>query len=222
MGLWHHPFWLQLVWVFVGFTFELFRLLCLAKDHWWVMSSLPEMRIWSILLIKSDLKWCTHLSRSLLLYFRYHNTCHNNYISIPSMYISCSSYETYSMQATIIDDMLNHANCNKRGQQIYKRLAERKLYHGISRTRICRIPRTWTCGIPGTRAFRIPWTRFNRPCWTQAWSWTWERPNRLYCGLVGSLEPFEQSWSRQETKNDYLWTSIRWSAMPGSYRIQRR
>ena len=25
----------------------------------------PEMRIWSILLIKSDLKWCIHLSRSL-------------------------------------------------------------------------------------------------------------------------------------------------------------
>ena len=29
--------------------------------------SLPEIRIWSILLIKSDLKWCIHLSRSLLL-----------------------------------------------------------------------------------------------------------------------------------------------------------
>ena len=29
------------------------------------------MRIWSILLIKSDLKWCIHLSRSLYLYFNY-------------------------------------------------------------------------------------------------------------------------------------------------------
>ena len=28
----------------------------------------PEMRIWSILSIKSDLKWCIHLSRSLFLY----------------------------------------------------------------------------------------------------------------------------------------------------------
>ena len=27
----------------------------------------PEMRIWSILLIKSDLKWCIRLSRSLFL-----------------------------------------------------------------------------------------------------------------------------------------------------------
>ena len=27
--------------------------------------SVPEMRIWSISLIKSDLKWCIHLSRSL-------------------------------------------------------------------------------------------------------------------------------------------------------------
>ena len=31
--------------------------------------SLPEMRIWSMLLIKSELKWCIHLSRSLFLYF---------------------------------------------------------------------------------------------------------------------------------------------------------
>ena len=29
------------------------------------------MRIWSILLIKSDLKWCIHLSRSLISYFNY-------------------------------------------------------------------------------------------------------------------------------------------------------
>ena len=30
--------------------------------------SVPEISIWSILLINSDLKWCIHLSRSLLLY----------------------------------------------------------------------------------------------------------------------------------------------------------
>ena len=30
--------------------------------------SVPEMRIWSILFIKSDLKWCIHLSRSLFLH----------------------------------------------------------------------------------------------------------------------------------------------------------
>ena len=29
--------------------------------------SVPEMRIWSISLIKSDLKWCIHLSRSIFL-----------------------------------------------------------------------------------------------------------------------------------------------------------
>ena len=33
--------------------------------------SVPEMRIWSILLIKSDLKWCIYLSRSRFLYFNY-------------------------------------------------------------------------------------------------------------------------------------------------------
>ena len=30
--------------------------------------SVSEMRIWSILSIKSDLKWCIHLSRSLFVY----------------------------------------------------------------------------------------------------------------------------------------------------------
>ena len=33
--------------------------------------SVPEMRIWSILLIKSALKWCIYLRRSLYLYFNY-------------------------------------------------------------------------------------------------------------------------------------------------------
>ena len=33
--------------------------------------SVPEMRIWFILLIKYDLKWCIHNSRSLFLYFNY-------------------------------------------------------------------------------------------------------------------------------------------------------
>ena len=33
--------------------------------------SVPETRIWSVLLIKSDLKWCIYLSRSLFLYFNY-------------------------------------------------------------------------------------------------------------------------------------------------------
>ena len=32
---------------------------------------IPGMHIWFILLIKSDLKWCIHLSRSLFLYFKY-------------------------------------------------------------------------------------------------------------------------------------------------------
>ena len=38
--------------------------------------SLPEMCIWFILLIKSDLKWCIHLSRSLFLYSQWHNKNH--------------------------------------------------------------------------------------------------------------------------------------------------
>ena len=40
--------------------------------------SVPEMRIWSILLlIKSDLKWCIHLSRSLFSYLNRHEFSKN-------------------------------------------------------------------------------------------------------------------------------------------------
>ena len=38
--------------------------------------SVPEMRIWSILWIKSVLKWCIHLSRSLFFIFQLPGECH--------------------------------------------------------------------------------------------------------------------------------------------------
>ena len=47
---------------------------CLKQLFWLRITdegSLPEMRIWSILSIKSDFKWCIHLSRSLFPYFNY-------------------------------------------------------------------------------------------------------------------------------------------------------
>ena len=46
--------------------FNYFRWLRITDEGW-----IPEMRIRSILLIKSDLKWYIHLSRSLYLYFNY-------------------------------------------------------------------------------------------------------------------------------------------------------
>ena len=63
VGLLHHPFWLQLVLVII-FNFWIYFVLLRITDE----GSLPEIRISSILLIKSDLKWCLHLSRSLSLY----------------------------------------------------------------------------------------------------------------------------------------------------------
>ena len=46
------------------------------------------MRIWSILLIESDLKWCIHLSSSLLLYFKRSNMIESHtmtaLVSLPS------------------------------------------------------------------------------------------------------------------------------------------
>ena len=58
-----------LFWHILGITFQLLKLLFWLKitDE----GSVPEMRIWSIFLIKSDLKWFKHISRSLFLYFNY-------------------------------------------------------------------------------------------------------------------------------------------------------
>ena len=63
VGLLHNPFWLQLIWRFWDIDFKLLKLLLRNTDE----GSVPEMRIWSILLIKSDLKLCIHLSKSLFL-----------------------------------------------------------------------------------------------------------------------------------------------------------
>ena len=70
------------LWVYytIPFGFILFRhfrtTICNFWNHFiWLRisdkGSLPEMRIWSILLIKSDLKWCIHLSRGLFLYLKH-------------------------------------------------------------------------------------------------------------------------------------------------------
>ena len=54
-------------------TFHLEYPLVLSRFCFWLRftdeGSVPEMRKWSMLLIKSDLKWCVHLSRSLFFIF---------------------------------------------------------------------------------------------------------------------------------------------------------
>ena len=67
VGLLHHPllFGFSLFRHFWGITFRPFKLLCLAKDHWWGL--VKKMHKRSILLIKSDFKWCIRLC--LLLNF---------------------------------------------------------------------------------------------------------------------------------------------------------
>ena len=71
-----------ILWVYytISFGFSLFRhfwasLFNLSNYFVWIRitdeGSVPQMRIWSIFLIKSALKWCIHLSRSLFFYFNY-------------------------------------------------------------------------------------------------------------------------------------------------------
>ena len=61
------PFGFSLIWHFWGINFQLLNYFVWLRitDE----GSVPEMRIWSILLIKSEWKWCIHLSRSLFSFF---------------------------------------------------------------------------------------------------------------------------------------------------------
>ena len=69
MGLLHHPFLLSLVLVLLGHHFPPF------ETTFWLRitdaGSVPEMRTCSILIIKSYIKLCIHLSRSIFIYFNY-------------------------------------------------------------------------------------------------------------------------------------------------------
>ena len=66
MGLLHHPFSLYLDLELLGHQFSILNYFLWLRIT--DKGSVPEMRIWSILLIESDLKWCIHLSRSLFSY----------------------------------------------------------------------------------------------------------------------------------------------------------
>ena len=72
MGLLHHYFWLNLVFAFLASLFNLLNYFVWLRitDE----GSVHEMRTCSILLIKSDSKWCIHLTRSLFLN-SYQNRC---------------------------------------------------------------------------------------------------------------------------------------------------
>ena len=70
-----------ILWVYytIPFGFILFRHFRVNIFYFWIHfvwrritdeGSLPEIGIWSILFIKSELKWCIHLSRSLFLYYQ--------------------------------------------------------------------------------------------------------------------------------------------------------
>ena len=65
-GSLHHPFWLLTCFGAFGISrynvWNYFVWLRITDE-----GSVPEMRIWSILLFKSDLKWCIHLTRGLFI-----------------------------------------------------------------------------------------------------------------------------------------------------------
>ena len=70
------PFGLSLIWHFQDITFHVLNYFVWLRitDE----DSVPEMRIWPILLIKSDLKRCIHLSRSLCSYIKPQSDIHCN------------------------------------------------------------------------------------------------------------------------------------------------
>ena len=66
VDLLHHPFWIVCVGTFEAPLFNYFYFVWLRINE---EGSVPGMRIWSILMIKSDLKWCIiFFSRNLFLY----------------------------------------------------------------------------------------------------------------------------------------------------------
>ena len=64
----------------------LFSHFCVSLFNWLVRitdeGSVPEIRVWSILLKKSDLKWCIHLGRSLFFVFKLLGECHFEMIDV--------------------------------------------------------------------------------------------------------------------------------------------
>ena len=60
------PLNFSLFWHFWGINLLLLKLVCLAKDYWGGFSTRIAHMVHIV--VKSDLKWCIHLSRSLLSY----------------------------------------------------------------------------------------------------------------------------------------------------------
>ena len=67
VGFLHHPIWLQFFFALWGITSQLWNYFVWLRIT--IEDSVPEMRIWYMLLIKSDLNCCIDLSRNLFLYF---------------------------------------------------------------------------------------------------------------------------------------------------------
>ena len=89
MDLFHHLFWLQLVLERMRHLFSTF------ENTFWLRitaDDAPEMRIWSILLIYPDLKWCILLSRSLFFIFGRYCTTHMHCITYKNVKIHCNCY----------------------------------------------------------------------------------------------------------------------------------
>ena len=73
------PFGFTLFWHFWAYIFNFLNYFLLLRitDE----GSVPEMCIWSLSLIKSDLKWCIHLSRSLFFNFK-SSDCTQQYLTV--------------------------------------------------------------------------------------------------------------------------------------------
>ena len=73
--------------------------------------SVPEMRIWSISLVKSDLKWCIHLSRSL--FFNYNKRDDFNF-HITNFPFLCSNISASPAYGVFISKLIRYARLASR------------------------------------------------------------------------------------------------------------
>ena len=92
MGLLHNSFWLQLDLALSDHHLQLLNYFVLPRiaDE----GSLPEMRIWSILLIKWELKRCIHLSTSLFISLKESNYLGGHFIHMSYVRLANTSSHT--------------------------------------------------------------------------------------------------------------------------------
>ena len=88
-GTWSCPIWDFVCYIYLLYLYNWVYISNFLNYFLWLRItdevSVPEMRIWSISLIESDLKWCIHLRRSLFINLFYCDHSLQNLLSFRTL-----------------------------------------------------------------------------------------------------------------------------------------